>query len=272
MAAAKKAFDKGLDQFKRRVFRTLDDLPSEERAPIRVNKKYFYLIDPEQLLQTVQSLFRQAMGDTPKAYSDQAKAAYQGGAATAERSLRTILDDSTDLTKPLVGTPFLQRVAYVKARVFEEMKGFLGTTGARLGSVLLEGLADGDSIVVIKSRMIEEFGIASSRAETIARTEVIGALRRGRTDQAEAAAAELGIEIQMMWFSALSPTTRQSHAERHGQTYTPDEIRDFYSEDGNGINCKCSQVEVIMKDGKPLQEKLVARETDRRKAFLKEEE
>lgn len=270
---AVKAFKKNLARFKEKVFRLLDELPSEERLPIRVNaKRYFYLVDPDQLSLTVRELFEQQMGNTSRAYADQAYEAYKAGAATAERSVRTILDDTRDLTKELTGVPFLQRAAYLKARVFEEMKGFLGDAAGRLGSVLLEGLADGDSIAVIKSKLGEEFDLTVSRAETIARTEVIGALRRGRIEQAEATAEQFGVEIGLMWFSALSPTTRQSHAERHGKVYAPDEVREFYAEDGNGINCKCAQVEVVMKDGKPLQEKLVSREAKRRETFLKEEE
>lgn len=230
------------------------------------------MIDPDQLSFTVRELFDQQMGEVSRAYTGQAYTAYQAGAATAERSVRTILDDTKDLTKELAGVPFLQRAAYVRARVFEEMKGFLGDQAGRLGAVLLEGLADGESIATIKSRLVEEFSLSASRAETIARTEIIGAMRRGRTEQAEATAEELGVEIGLMWFSALSPTTRQSHAERHGRVYTPDEVRDFYSEDGNGINCKCAQVEVVMKDGKPLQEKLISRETQRRETFLKAED
>lgn len=211
------------------------------------------------------------MGNVSQAYTGQAYAAYQAGAATGERSVRTILDDTKDLTKELAGVPFLQRAAFVRARVFEEMKGFLGDQAGRLGAVLLEGLADGESIATIKTKLVEEFSLSTSRAETIARTEVIGALRRGRIEQAEAVAEELGVEMGLMWFSALSPTTRQSHAERHGRVYTSDEVRDFYSEDGNGINCKCAQVEVVMKDGVPLQQKLISKEADRRKAFFKEE-
>lgn len=267
-----KAYVKDLKGFEIRLFRLLDELPSEERLLLQVNaKKYFYLIDPDQLSLTVRELFEQQMGNTSRAYTGNAYEAYKAGAATAERSVRTILDDTKDLTKELSGVPFLQRAAYVKARVFEEMKGFLGDTAARLGTVLLEGLADGESLRAIKTRLRDEFAISTSRAETIARTEVIGALRRGRIEQAEVTAQQFGVEIGLMWFSALSPTTRQSHAERHGQVYSPDEVRDFYTEDGNGINCKCTQVEVVMKDGKPLQEKLISRETDRRKNFLKEE-
>ena len=41
----------------------------------------------------------------------------------------------------------------------------------------------------------------------------------------------------MLWASALKPTTRASHARRHGRVYTIDEVRDFYSRDGNAINC-----------------------------------
>jgi hypothetical protein len=39
---------------------------------------------------------------------------------------------------------------------------------------------------------------------------------------------------------------------RHAHLYTNEEVRDWYSKDGNSINCKCSQQSVLVDaDGKP---------------------
>lgn len=277
VAESIKAYERRLGAARRKLFELLDTIPVEEvQVPeadtdLVVNeRRYFYQVDPNRLVETIRALFEQLMGEVPEDFAAQAQAGYQAGAATANKSMRTLLDDTRELTRTLADTPFLQRAAFVKARVFEEMKGFIGETASKLGTALLEGMLDGKSIAAIKVRLREEFGISTRRAETIARTEVIGAIRRGRVEQAQTTAEQFGVEVGMMWFSALSGSTRKSHAALHGKVLTPDEVKDFYSKDGNAINCKCAQVEVLMKDGKPIQEKLVSRETARRKAYLKE--
>jgi len=278
VAASVGAYKRRLADFRATLFGMLDEMHAEvvevpsASTEIQVNAvRYMYQVDPARLTETVRTLFENLVGaHVAGDFATQAQASYQAGAATADRSLRTLLDDTRDLTRLLRESPFLQRVAFVKARVFEEMKGFTSDTASRLGAVLMEGLADGRSIAHIKSVLAKEFGVSVGRARTIARTEVIGALRRGRIEQAQSTAEELGVEIGMMWFSALSSTTRVTHAERHGKVFTPAEVKQFYTEGGNAINCKCSQVEVIMKDGKPLQQKLVGREDERRRAYLKE--
>ena len=44
----------------------------------------------------------------------------------------------------------------------------------------------------------------------------------------------------------MKPTTRRTHALRHGNLYTSEGVRDWYSINGNAINCKCSQVTVLV--------------------------
>ena len=74
----------------------------------------------------------------------------------------------------------------------------------------------------------------------------------------------------MMHFSALSPTTREDHAARHGEVYTVDEVAEWYSVDANGINCKCTQVEVLLdENGDVIQDKLQQREIDRKDTYMK---
>ncbi len=268
-------FDRRNKKILRELEQYLAAIPALETDPdtMMLNaRRYFYQIDPARLMATVAKLFADQLGPAATTFTEWVRIAYASGSVEARRALKTLLDDTRDLTAVLRELPYLRRLAYVEARVFESMKGFVGERGARLGAVLLEGLSDGLSLRDIKKSLVEEFAISRSRAERIARTEVIGALRRGRIDEAADTAERFGVEIGLMWFSALSPTTRQSHAELHGQVLTPDEVKEFYTQDGNAINCKCSQVEVILKDGQPIQEKLVARETERRQAYLTKEE
>lgn len=248
-------------------------IPVTEPAQMQTNaRRYLYQIDPARLISTVSRLLAEVLGPASETFAEAVQVAYAAGTLEGRRVLLTLLDDTRDLTGALRELPYLRRVAFVQARVFEEMKGFVGETAARLGSVLIEQLAEGKAIRDVKKALVEEFRVSKSRAERIARTEIIGALRRGRIDEAAETAEQFDVEIGLMWFSALSPTTRQSHAALHGKVLTPDEVREFYAEDGNAINCKCSQVEVVLKDGKPIQGKLVEREAARRDSFLKKKD
>ncbi|WP_156454416.1 hypothetical protein [Lampropedia cohaerens] len=62
-----------------------------------------------------------------------------------------------------------------------------------------------------------------------------------------------GLRVKYMHLSALSPTTRKSHADRHGQLFTAAEVREFWSDPENIKGCKCSITEVMVDElGKPI--------------------
>ncbi len=148
---------------------------------------------------------------------------------------------------------FRTRIGLLRGRVFEQMKGLAGDVKASMSRVLTDGLARGKGPRDVARTLRTEAGLSAARAERIARTEMNTALKRARLDEADDAAEQYGLVTKQMHVSALSPTTRRTHAARSGNLYTTDEIRDWYSHSGNSINCKCTQVEVIVgDDGQPL--------------------
>ncbi|MEA3250147.1 MAG: phage minor head protein [Pseudomonadota bacterium] len=152
----------------------------------------------------------------------------------------------------LMSAPYRTRIALVRARVFEEMQGFTDQTRTDLARTLADGMALGQSPVQIARSISDRIGVAKSRAERIARTEINVAHRRAIIEEDQQVNDE-GIRTALLWFSALSPTTRANHARRHGRLYTRQEVNDFYSRDGNAINCKCSVRSVLTdENGKPL--------------------
>jgi SPP1 gp7 family putative phage head morphogenesis protein len=209
-----------------------------------------------------------------RAMQEATAGAYAEGAAQASVNLSRLSDDYTrPITSVLSSEPYLRRSALVGARVFEEMEGFAGKSAADLARILMTGIEQGRNPRIVAREIRDQFGITKRRAETIARTEITGALRRGRLDEEKDAQDRLGIKTGMLWQSALSPTTRDDHAKRHGNIYTTDEIEAFYSRDGNGINCKSSFSAVLLDDdGRPISDKLVERMAARREAYLKEVE
>lgn len=258
--------DDAINQAQAYILLMLDQIP----ARVVNEARYEFQVD----LATLQDAVARIMADLqaagqPMAYA--ASGAYAEGTAQASVNLSGLTQDyARPVTSLLSSEPYLRRAALVQARVFEEMQGFAGDTGRDLARVLFDGVQEGRNPLSIAADIRERFEISRSRAERIARTEVNGALRRGRLDEAQDAQDRLGIKTGMLWASALKATTRPSHSAKHGKVFTVSEVKDFYSRDGNAINCMCAQTEILLDDdGKPLSSRAIDRMTARRKAYEK---
>jgi SPP1 gp7 family putative phage head morphogenesis protein len=125
---------------------------------------------------------------------------------------------------------------------------------------LTAGLVQGIGPREIAKNLTAQAGIEKRRANMIARTEINQALRTARLDETQDASTRLNIRVKVLHISALSPTTRVTHAARSGHLYTVQEERDWYAVDGNAINCRCTSSEAIVDaDGKPVSKGLIDR-------------
>ncbi|KNC11580.1 SPP1 gp7 family phage head morphogenesis protein [Pantoea sp. RIT-PI-b] len=242
-----------------------------ERFPaiLVVNASYEYQIDPLILTMTLNDA--SVLTDSILLKGEQShhwftetyvEAAAVRGTAQAFANLSqqsaTYLADRQSLQSLLLSEPYQRRMSLVYAREFEEMKGLSAETKRNMARVLTDGMGRGLHPSVVARNLRNQVGIESRRANTIARTELTTALRRARWDEADEAKKNLGLNIRLMHFSALSPTTRQSHAFRHAHIYTVEEVRAWYATGANAINCKCSQVEVLVDaKGNPVNSKVV---------------
>lgn len=164
------------------------------------------------------------------------------------------------LQKILRSEPHRLRMSLVRARVFEEMGNLGGQIKADMARVLTDGIGRGKNPNETAKALREQAGIEVRRANRIARTEIATALRRARWEEKDQAAEDYNVQSKLLHISALSSTTRASHAARHAKLYTSDEVRDWYSQDGNSINCKCSQTEVLVDgDGRPIVPDIIER-------------
>lgn len=185
------------------------------------------------------------IGQAELAYQQSTAASVASLAAQTEAFRRTV-------EETLISAPYRTRVALVRSRVFEEMRGFTDQTRTDLARTFADGMARGQSPREIARTVRDRIGVAQSRAERIARTEINVAHRRAVWEEDAQANAD-GIRTRLLWVSALSPTTRASHASRHGRVYRRAEVQEFYARDGNAINCKCTQVAILVdENGKPL--------------------
>ncbi len=197
---------------------------------------------------------------------------YDKGAAAAWRNLGV---QSTEyqalrpsLESLLFSEPYQNRLGLIRAREFELMKGLSSDIKQGLSQQLTAGLAQGIGPLEIAKNITAQTGIEERRAERIARTEINQALRTARMDETTDAQQRLGINVRVLHISALSPTTRASHAARSGNIYTVEQERDWYADGANAINCKCTTSEVIVDDaGKPLSPGLIARLEKSRSAW-----
>lgn len=249
---------------KRWLKKQLSDIPVSRievsGGGLTVNS-YRYQINLTELRRIVAELQRR-LDDSPTDYViRQVLAAKEEGTALAIANLANLTDDYTrTITSVLTSRPYQRSAALVRARMFEEMKGFDADNGRRLARILMNGVLDGRAPRDVAKDITKSFGTARSAAERLARTEITGAMRRARWDEAEETREKLGIRTKLMHLSAFSPTTRDTHAARHGELFTVEEVRAWYEEDGNAINCKCTQVEVLVdEDDNPVSEALVER-------------
>jgi SPP1 gp7 family putative phage head morphogenesis protein len=269
---------------RRLIYRDIDDaqkafLAFLEAIPAQaLNAKFYeYQIDLDALRNLTAEMVRNlGNGVGARAAKAAAEAAYREGVVRAAQNLGALLDDATraetealsDAARAAAAAggsgaaavtraadaQVQRRAALVGARVFEEMDGFAGQTGADLNRVLLQAVQSGENPRETAKAIRRRFDVSKTRAERIARTEITGALRRGRWDEARDTSEKLGMGIKLIHYSALiAGRTRPSHAERHGKTYTPEEVAAWYSQDANGINCLCSQSEVYVDEsGDPI--------------------
>lgn len=202
--------------------------------------------------------------------------AYQQGTGRAQANIANqsrVYRDARSLEQLLTSAPYLKRLSLLRGRVFNEMAGVVGDVKTTLARTLTQGLADGVGPLEIAKRITESTGIVERRARNIARTETGEALREGRLAETESAAA-LGINLGVMHLSALSPTSRVDHVERHGWVGTVAEERAWYAaKPGRRNNCKCSPSEMLLDDdNKPMFEDVVERTRAARTEWETQEE
>ena len=202
------------------------------------------------------------------------KQAYQQGTAQSHANL-AVQSAEYAVTKPnlesiLLSEPYRKRLGLIRARQFESMKGFAGALKDTLSRTLTEGMALGHNPRKVALAIQKRTGVSLSRANTIARTEITTALRKARMDETEDANERLGIQTLEMHLSAFSPTTRIKHARRHGTLHTIQDQREWWSVDGNSVNCKCSTISVLVDDdGQPLTPAIVDRARQLKQKKLK---
>lgn len=149
---------------------------------------------------------------------------------------------------------------WLQERSYREAQLIQGVTDEYVIQVLWDSVYDGDyTVKEMAAELKRGFGFSDHRAETIARTEVVGAARSGQYHSD----IQSGIVIGKKWRSALQERTREGHREADGQIVPIDEPFLVANKNGkleqllfpgdssyncsadNLINCRCFYTRIL---------------------------
>lgn len=274
MTSANKRLRKAFKSVGQRVIALLESVPvrdvPDNEGGIFVNRSYFYMITATQMMQLSEEIAAIIEAELPADELDSfIMSSFNLGTTQAIANLANQVALPYDALTKIASPSHQARIAILQNRTFEYMQNLNADMKANLNRVLSQGMLNGDNPRGIARRIRDEIGIPEwnandnkasyARAERIARTEIGNAHREAIRAQ-DKDANDLGIQTKLMWFSAFKPTTRRTHARKHGRLFTRDEVADFYSRDANQINCVCSQVSTVLdENGEPLDPDFVKR-------------
>ncbi|WP_200794576.1 phage minor head protein [Klebsiella oxytoca] len=256
---AMKDFARRMNKIVKAYKSALDKIPSS----LAVNARYEYQLNPTILsiiLNDASYLVDQVLlegGDYDLWFYEYVDLAAEKGTGQAYANLSqqspVYAAGRESLSAILISEPYQRRMALVNARMFEEMKGLSAEVKRDMARVLTDGIGRGLNPREVSRNLTMQIGIEKRRANRIARTEITTALRRAKWEEDQEASEFYGLKTKLLHISALSPTTRHTHAARHAHLYTNEEVRDWYAKDANSINCKCTQQSVLVdEEGKPI--------------------
>lgn len=154
----------------------------------------------------------------------------------------------TTLPQLLSSPAYQNQIAAAYVSTYSDWKGISDTARADLANVIADSIGRGVNPRETAQIISKRLDVSMAKAKNIAQTEQVGALREAQWNETEWTQERLGLNTAILWISALKPTTRASHAARHGKTFSPQEVRDFYSRDGNRYHCYCGNIPCLLND------------------------
>ena len=149
--------------------------------------------------------------------------------------------------------PYRNRVAMAQIKSYDHWGGTAAEVKSELSQIIGRAVVDGKNPKAVRAEIMERLDVSKSRAINFAQTDITDTLRQAKMAEDDFAQEELGISTGQLWTSAFKPTTRVTHANRHGRVFSTAEVREWYSRDGNRYNCFCGVTTVLLdSEGKPI--------------------
>jgi SPP1 gp7 family putative phage head morphogenesis protein len=153
---------------------------------------------------------------------------------------------TTDPADVLLSADYLARVRSAVVNNYGLIKTLSDQTADQVIFQIQNGIDGGNTPTEIIDSITKRFNVSRSNAARIANTEINRAYTDARLDAAKTAAERSGLRAGVLHISALIPTTRKTHAARHGNVYTPDQQRKWWNSGAERINCLCSVRSVLI--------------------------
>lgn len=174
----------------------------------------------------------------------------------------------TTMAQLLSSPGYQNQVAAAALSTYSDWKSISDGARGDLASIVIDSVARGVNPRETAQVVSKRLDVSMSKAQTIAQTEQVGALRKAQRNEVDWSRERLGLNTAVLWMSALKPTTRPWHASRHGKVYTTEDVEQFYAERGNRYNCYCSNIPVLLDDdGEIVNRGLVEKLTKEREAW-----
>lgn len=146
----------------------------------------------------------------------------------------------------LLSEPYRTALNSAQVSNFSTIKSLSDRTASQVLQRINAGIQAGETPTAIAKGISERFDVARSSAKRIADTEINKAYNDAKLDATRLLGERTGLRAAVLHISALSPTTRETHAARHGNAYTVADQLSWWNMGVNRINCKCTTRSVLI--------------------------
>jgi len=179
------------------------------------------------------------------------------GAVAAGVLINGLPPQTVPIEQVLLSEPYRTALNNAQVSNFSTIETLSDRTAAQVLQRINAGIQAGDTPTLIANEISERFDVARSSAKRIAETEINKAYNDAKLDATRLLGERTGLRAAVIHISALSPTTRQTHADRHGNAYTVADQLQWWNTSPNRINCKCTTRSVLIdRQGNVVQSEL----------------
>lgn len=244
VSKANTALRKRLRRARARVLREFNAIPN-----IVVNQKeryYSYSYEAELLWLTILSIMNGELATQYDSipldwwYKSFIEIPWRQGALDETRDIDSQVDRTISVQPILFSPQYLRGLRDAQAVNYGLIKTLSQDTAKQVFQVINDGMKGAKTPTEIKKDVKKRFDVSESNAKRIVRTEVNKAYTDARLNTVMQLRDESGIDLGVVHISALLPTTRRHHADRHRKVYTVEQQRKWWNSGANRINCFCS--------------------------------
>lgn len=145
----------------------------------------------------------------------------------------------------LTSKPYRDAVRYTVSSAHTSIKSLSEKMATDVLRMVNHGVEAGLSNIQITELVVDRFKVARSNAARIVDTEINTAYNNARIHAVQLIRDETGLDLRVQHISALLPSTRKHHADRHLSVYTPQQQLQWWAQGSNRINCRCSVRSVL---------------------------